>query len=66
MVRRVNANTVARVYGDEEIASAGLTIPHPGLREREFVVVPLLDLAPPVVSSMQSQPVSFQAPFCFL
>jgi 2-amino-4-hydroxy-6-hydroxymethyldihydropteridine diphosphokinase len=34
------------LFGDEEISTPELTIPHPGLREREFVVVPLLDLAP--------------------
>jgi 2-amino-4-hydroxy-6-hydroxymethyldihydropteridine diphosphokinase len=36
------------LMGDEEIASDELTIPHPGLLEREFVVVPLLDVAPRV------------------
>jgi len=33
-------------FGDEELSSPQLTIPHPGLLEREFVVVPLLDIAP--------------------
>lgn len=36
------------LFGDEEIASADLTVPHPRLLEREFVVRPLLDLAPDV------------------
>jgi 2-amino-4-hydroxy-6-hydroxymethyldihydropteridine diphosphokinase len=33
-------------FGDDEISSPELTVPHPALREREFVVVPLLDIAP--------------------
>lgn len=34
------------LFGDEEMTSETLTIPHPNLLEREFVVVPLLDIAP--------------------
>ncbi|MCL4079409.1 2-amino-4-hydroxy-6-hydroxymethyldihydropteridine diphosphokinase [Coriobacteriia bacterium Es71-Z0120] len=34
------------LFDDEEWASPRLTIPHPRLREREFVVVPLLEVAP--------------------
>jgi 2-amino-4-hydroxy-6-hydroxymethyldihydropteridine diphosphokinase len=34
------------LFGDEEITSPELTVPHPGLAEREFVVVPLLEIAP--------------------
>ena len=34
------------LFGDEELTSADLTIPHPHLLERQFVVVPLLDIAP--------------------
>jgi len=32
------------LYGDESIDEPGLCVPHPGLLERAFVVVPLLDL----------------------
>ena len=33
-------------FGDDEISTPELTVPHPHLLEREFVVVPLLDIAP--------------------
>lgn len=33
-------------FGDDEISTPELTVPHPQLLEREFVVVPLLDIAP--------------------
>jgi 2-amino-4-hydroxy-6-hydroxymethyldihydropteridine diphosphokinase len=34
------------LYGDARIASAALTVPHPRLRERAFVLLPLAELAP--------------------
>lgn len=33
-------------YGDEEIDEPGLHVPHPRLRERAFVLVPLAEIAP--------------------
>lgn len=36
------------LFGDEEWNSAELTLPHPGLLERDFVVRPLLEIAPRV------------------
>ncbi|HET8690505.1 MAG TPA: 2-amino-4-hydroxy-6-hydroxymethyldihydropteridine diphosphokinase [Steroidobacteraceae bacterium] len=33
------------VYGDERIEEAGLTLPHPGLPERNFVLYPLSEFA---------------------
>lgn len=33
-------------YGGEVVEEAGLTIPHPHLHERSFVLVPLAELAP--------------------
>lgn len=37
------------LYGDELISSDRLTVPHPGLPEREFVLYPLYELAPGLV-----------------
>jgi 2-amino-4-hydroxy-6-hydroxymethyldihydropteridine diphosphokinase len=34
------------LYGDEVIDADGLTVPHPRLHERRFVLEPLADLAP--------------------
>ena len=36
------------LYGEEQIASATLTVPHPRITERAFVLVPLLELAPAI------------------
>jgi 2-amino-4-hydroxy-6-hydroxymethyldihydropteridine diphosphokinase len=33
-------------FGEDELVSDELTIPHPGLLERDFVVTPLLEIAP--------------------
>jgi 2-amino-4-hydroxy-6-hydroxymethyldihydropteridine diphosphokinase len=37
------------IYGDEVIAVPGLTVPHPRLHERRFVLEPLAELAPGLV-----------------
>ncbi len=37
------------LYSDQVIAETGLTIPHPRLAERNFVLYPLVDLAPDLV-----------------
>ena len=34
------------LYGDERIDSPELTVPHPGIAERGFVLAPLIDVAP--------------------
>ncbi len=34
------------LYGDAVIASSRLTVPHPGLHERSFVLTPLAEIAP--------------------
>ena len=37
------------LYGDECITSPALTVPHPRLHERAFVLVPLAELAPRLI-----------------
>ena len=39
------------LYGDARIASAQLTVPHPRMRERAFVLLPLAELAPQQVDA---------------
>jgi 2-amino-4-hydroxy-6-hydroxymethyldihydropteridine diphosphokinase len=34
------------IFGDEELNEPGLTVPHPRLHERHFVLEPLAELAP--------------------
>ncbi len=34
------------LFGDERIATPGLTVPHPRMHERAFVLVPLAEIAP--------------------
>ncbi len=34
------------IYGDLRLAEAGLTLPHPGIAGRNFVLLPLAELAP--------------------
>ena len=36
------------IYGDQCIDEPGLTVPHPGLRQRDFVVLPLLEISPDI------------------
>jgi 2-amino-4-hydroxy-6-hydroxymethyldihydropteridine diphosphokinase len=42
--RRIDLDLL--VYGDVAIAEPGITVPHPGIAERAFVLVPLAEVAP--------------------
>ncbi|MGE0097677.1 MAG: 2-amino-4-hydroxy-6-hydroxymethyldihydropteridine diphosphokinase [Hydrogenophaga sp.] len=48
-------------YGAGRIASERLTVPHPRMSERAFVLVPLAEIAPTLVSAAQLQAVAGQA-----
>jgi 2-amino-4-hydroxy-6-hydroxymethyldihydropteridine diphosphokinase len=49
------------LYGDAQVQSATLTIPHPRMGQRAFVLVPLAEIAPDRVSAEQLQAVAAQA-----
>lgn len=42
--RRIDLDLL--VYGDTRIARPGLSVPHPGIAERAFVLLPLAEIAP--------------------
>src|SRR3989442_15734762 len=39
------------LFGDQQVDEPGLTIPHPGLRDRDFVREPLAELRPDILLS---------------
>ncbi len=47
-------------YGDATIASEVLTLPHPRIRERAFVLLPLKEIAPELVSNADMQRIADQ------
>lgn len=48
------------LYGSARIESPSLTVPHPRMTERAFVLVPLADIAPQLVTHAQLQAVAGQ------
>lgn len=46
------------LYGDSQVETPGLTLPHPRLRERAFVLVPLAEIAPDLLLPGDGQRVS--------
>ena len=49
------------LYGDEVIASPTLTVPHPRMHERAFVLLPLAEIAPQRVTLQQLDAVRGQS-----
>jgi 2-amino-4-hydroxy-6-hydroxymethyldihydropteridine diphosphokinase len=47
-------------FGDARMEGARLTVPHPRMDERAFVLVPLQEIAPHLVSAQQLQAVAQQ------
>jgi len=48
------------LYGSASVGSAQLTVPHPRMWERAFVLVPLAEIAPGLVSNLQLGAVEHQ------
>ena len=48
------------LYGNARISSPTLTVPHPRMHERAFVLMPLAQIAPGLVSARQLENVSGQ------
>ena len=49
------------LYGDAQVYSAALSIPHPRMRARAFVLLPLAEIAPQCVSEAQLRTIAAQA-----
>lgn len=54
--RRIDLDLL--VYGDEVINSENLTVPHPRMAERRFVLQPLSDIAPDLIHPLLGKRVS--------
>ena len=46
------------LYDDRTIDTPKLTIPHPGLCQRDFMLIPLLEIAPLLIHPIDQQPLT--------
>jgi len=53
-------------YDDLTIEAPAITIPHPRLHERGFVLLPLMDLAPDLIHPVKKQTIRELAALCDL
>ena len=44
------------LYGEQMIGDDRLTVPHPGLSERDFMLIPLLEIAPELTDPRSGEP----------
>lgn len=52
------------LYGDARIGSKDLTVPHPRMHQRAFVLLPLAQIAPDRVTGLQLSAVAHQSLVC--
>jgi 2-amino-4-hydroxy-6-hydroxymethyldihydropteridine diphosphokinase len=45
------------LYGDQTVNKPDLVIPHPGMAERSFVLIPLAEIAPDVIHPVLQKPI---------
>lgn len=46
------------LYGDKVIDDDQVTVPHPGLTERDFMLMPLLEIAPELIDPLSGTPLA--------
>lgn len=51
-------------YDDEVLETPALTIPHPHLHERGFVLLPMMDIAPDLIHPVQKKSIRELVGFC--
>jgi len=46
------------IHGESVVEASGVTVPHPRLHERAFVLVPLADIAPDLIHPVFNRTIS--------
>lgn len=49
------------LYNNDNVESENLIVPHPRMRERAFVLIPLLEIAPTIADPLTGLPISGEA-----